>query len=266
MREKNMTTVQVLIATMNQNDNSFLHKMNLQTSAIVGNQCDRNEVYEEIWNGKKILWLNFAEKGVGLNRNNALMRSEADVILFADDDMVYRDGYEQKVIDLFNENPMADVIVFNIGEKKKTRKHNGKKHYTKKSGYGAVRIAAKRKCIIFNGITFNMCFGGGSLYSCGEDSLFLRDCVRKKLKILVVPEIIADLTEERESTWFEGYTDKYFFDQGVLLGAMGQRFILLRILKKCLKGRKMYNTSPFYLYKKYMDGVKFVRKKEYMGD
>ena len=105
--------IQVLVAAMHQTDHSLLEKMNIQTDAIIGNQCDRNEVEDFEWNGHRIKYLNFAERGVGLNRNNALMRADADICLFADDDMVYVDGYAEKILTAFNENPDADVIVFN---------------------------------------------------------------------------------------------------------------------------------------------------------
>ena len=49
--------VQVLVATMNQTDYTLLKKMNIQTNAIVGNQCDKNEITEFEYNGHQIKWL-----------------------------------------------------------------------------------------------------------------------------------------------------------------------------------------------------------------
>ena len=58
-------------------------------------------------------------------------------------------------------------------------------------------------------------FGGGARYSNGEDSLFFRDCLKKGLHLYAET---AELGEEiyRESTWFKGYNEKFFFDRGVL--------------------------------------------------
>ena len=64
-------TIEVLVATMNQNDHSLIKRMNIQTDAIVGNQCNRDSIEEFCYNGRNITYLNFCEKGVGLNRNNA---------------------------------------------------------------------------------------------------------------------------------------------------------------------------------------------------
>lgn len=91
--------------------------------------------------------------------------------------------------------------------------------------FGAARIAFRRKSITKNGITFNLHFGGGTEYSAGEDTLFLHDCLRKGLKIVAVPDSIATLLENRESTWFKGYTDKYFLDRGALFAAISKKWL-----------------------------------------
>lgn len=114
-------SVQVLIATMNQTDHSLLKKMNIQSDAIVSNQCDFNKIEEFTYNGYNIKFISFAEKGVGLNRNNALMRADADYCLFADDDLVYVDGYPQIVENEFKKHPNADVLIFNLIEQERKK-------------------------------------------------------------------------------------------------------------------------------------------------
>ena len=70
----------MLVATMNQNDYSLLNKMNIQTDIIVGNQCAINKVEEFKYRGNNVRWYSFSEKGVGLNRNNALMRAKGIIL------------------------------------------------------------------------------------------------------------------------------------------------------------------------------------------
>ena len=106
--------IQVLVAAMNQSDHSLIKKMNIKTDAIVGNQCGFNSVEKFNIGDQKIQYLNFAERGVGLNRNNTLMRADADICLFADDDMVYEDNYSEIIKNAFQRYPDADVIVFNL--------------------------------------------------------------------------------------------------------------------------------------------------------
>lgn len=122
--------IQVLIATLGQprGDYTLLDNMNIQTDAIVGNQADRNEVHSFGYRGSKITWLTFNERGVGLNRNNALMRADAELVVFADDDMVFDDNYKEKILKAYEEISDADVIVFNIRDSKHSREDIRKGH------------------------------------------------------------------------------------------------------------------------------------------
>lgn len=244
--------IQVLIATMHQTDHSLLEKMSIQTDAIVGNQCDRNEVEDFKWNGHKIKYLNFAERGVGLNRNNALMRADADVCLFADDDMVYVDGYAEKIENAFNANPKADVIVFNLVEKDSKRKQIKKRvrvGYLNYLRYGTARVAFKLDRVKAQGIYFNQCFGGGTAHGHGEDNLFLTACLDKGLKIYALPVEIAELKDERPSSWNTGYDDKYLIDQGVLYRTISRRWWRLLCLQDAIRRHRSYNRGVFSAYK-----------------
>ena len=237
--------VQVLVATMNQRDHSLIKKMNICTDAIVGNQCDTNLIEEFYYDRHIITYLNFKERGVGLNRNNALMRATGDICLFADDDLVYVDGYDKIICKAFQENPFADLIVFNFIDKTNYRgirpryiiqeKENVSWHNYLR--YGTARIAIKLSRIREEGIFFNLCFGGGTEHYHGEDTLFLTECLRKGLKIIALPIAIAELTDVRESTWNRGYNDKYLRDQGVLS------------LQDCIRHCKEYNRGWIEAYR-----------------
>lgn len=106
--------LQVLISTMNQTDYSLLERMNIQTDAVVVNQCSENKVEDFEFRGHRIKWISMSDRGIGLSRNTALFNSSSDIILFADDDMVYENGYEKNVINAFKRHKTADVICFNI--------------------------------------------------------------------------------------------------------------------------------------------------------
>lgn len=252
--------IQVLIATMNQNDYSLLEKMNIQSDAIVANQCDKNEIEEVIYKGNRIKFLSFAEKGVGLNRNNALMRATAEICLIADDDIIYCDNYVKIVEKKFKENPDADVIIFNLYEKPQKRfviKRKFKVHFFNFMKFGAPRIAFRTNSIKKYGISFNLLFGGGTHFSAGEDTLFLYECLKKGLKIIAVPDFIGTLTESRTSTWFKGYTDKYFIDRGALFACISKRWAKFLSLQFCLRHRKKFNQnkSPWDAYRLMKKGI-----------
>ena len=162
-------TLQVIIATMHQTDHSLLDRMNIQSDAIVCNQCDRNEVEEFEYNGHHIKWMSFAERGVGLNRNNGLMRATADIVMFADDDVVYLDGYPEIVLNYYERNPQADVTVFNLAKRRSTSEHfvdyvNKNRRITKYSAtkFSTVTFSARRDSIEFANVVFHRNFGGGT--------------------------------------------------------------------------------------------------------
>lgn len=238
--------IQVLVAAMNQNDHSLINKMNIKTDAIVGNQCGFNSVEIFKIGDQKIQYLNFAERGVGLNRNNTLMRADADICLFADDDMVYADNYIEIIEKSFQRHPDADVIVFNLREPIITRKIINKEckvGYLNYLRYGTARVAIRLDSVKKNGIYFNQCFGGGTEHCHGEDNLFLNACLKNKLKIYAVPEYIATLTEERVSSWSNGYDEKYIKDQGVLFRTLSRRWWRLLCLQDTLRRHKSYNMG-----------------------
>ena len=258
--------IQVLVASMNQNDHSLIKRMNIQTDAIVGNQCDRNQVEKFEYEGHQYTYLNFAERGVGLNRNNALMRADADVFLVSCADMVYKEGYAQIIENAFARHPDADILAFNLEEskasdghfvpKRKKIKKENRVNYLNCLRYGTARIAVKLKSIQLNGIAFNLCFGGGTPYCHGEDNLFVVSCLNKGLKMYSVPETIATLTEERESSWNGGFGDRYVMDQGMLFRCMSKKYWRLLCLQDALRRHSSYNMSFWAAYKKMIQGGK----------
>lgn len=222
MGEKPMK-VEVLVSAVNQSLKDIAERMGIKGDAIVINQTDHLGYEEyELNSGNsihKIKCYSFAERGVGLSRNNALMRACGDILLFSDEDIVYDSGYEDKILEEFAKHPEADILLFNmrVGESRAT-------YYTEKfhrvhiwnaGRYPTYSFAVRRDKIQAANITFSLLFGGGAKYSNGEDSLFLRDCLNYGLKVYAVPVEIGE-ERERESTWFKGYTEKFFLDRGVL--------------------------------------------------
>lgn len=216
--------IEHLVATTNMNDFRLYCDMNLKTSAIIANQNGKNEFRKKINNNNTIKMISTDTKGVGKNRNLALMFADSDICILSDDDMKYEENYLDTIREAFELLPQADVIIFNIktvGDSnnliyrrinKKIKKINDLNFMN----YGAARIAFKLKSIRNRNIWFSTMFGGGSKYSSGEDTLFLADCLRKKLKIYAYPKCIATV-EQETSTWFNGYNEKFFYDKGALL-------------------------------------------------
>ena len=218
-----MSKVEVLVACMHQSDDSLYRQMNLQTDAVLANQADEFGYAAYVQpNGCTARLITTQDRGVGKNRNKALLAASGEYLLCADEDMIYMDGYEETVLDAFRRKPDADVIAFNLvylnrytpGRKpgtsfKRIRFFNSMR-------YGAARIAIRRAAFEKATLSFSHLYGGGAKYSSGEDSLFIREALRKGLKMYYCPVAIAKVKQEA-SSWFRGYNDKFFVDKGILI-------------------------------------------------
>lgn len=244
-----MTKIEVLISTMNRDKdcNELACKMNIQTDAIIVNQANCVTYTEKVHNNNKIKMFSFNERGVGLSRNSALMRSDSDICLMADDDMVYVDGYKEIIEKAYKAYPDADFIVFNVRVHYNDRieervKKNGRVSLFNSLKYGTVTFSFKREQILKKNISFSLLFGGGTKYSSGEDTLFLWNSLKKKLRVYAVNTIIADVYNY-ESSWFKGYNDKYFFDKGALFKALEPTLYPLLNLQFAIRKRKQFESS-----------------------
>ena len=230
--------LQVLVAAVNENVEKLAEKMNLETEAIIVNQCDRFAYQEYFHRGRCVHCFSMAERGVGLSRNTALMRAEGEICLFSDEDIVLSSGYEKIILEAFDGNPDADIITFNFKvDPSRATYYNEAKRRIRWYNYGrypTYAVAARLESLRRANVGFSLLFGGGARYSNGEDSLFLHDCLKKGLHLYAET---AQIGEEiyRESTWFKGYNSKFFRDRGVLYhhlyGVLAKPFSLRFLLR-----------------------------------
>ena len=232
-----MSSIQILVSTMRQVDFSLIEKMNIQTDAIVINQCDHYEYHELIREKFTIKWFDVAEKGLSRSRNVALSKATADICLLVDDDEILNDGYANVILSEFENNLKVGLITFNLKSignisKRYINKRRKRLYFFNIMRYGSARIAFRRSLILNRRICFASNFGAGAEISCGEDSLFLHDCLKKGIIAYSSPEYIADIDDgDGKSSWFEGYTEKYFFDLGSVFAVMSPTFCNLWILQ-----------------------------------
>ena len=93
--------VQVLVSALNKDINTLPQQMNIETDAVIVNQCECYDYREFLpdWllddkkksgadasctdtTAKKIQCFCMKERGVGLSRNTALLHADADICLF----------------------------------------------------------------------------------------------------------------------------------------------------------------------------------------
>lgn len=239
--------LEVLVSARNQDVSQMLSQMNLPADARVCNQCERY-AYEELEDakGNRILCYHMKERGVGRSRNTLLQRAEAEIVLFSDEDIVYYEGVGEKILQEFARNPKADAILFNMdvcASRATYRSDRVRRVRIYNSGrYPTYSFAMRRSFLHNHNLSFSLLFGGGAAYSNGEDSLFLRDCLREGMKIYTSPLCIGR-EEERESTWFQGYNEKFFYDRGVLYRFLYGKLAPLLSLRFLLAHKNLYESE-----------------------
>jgi glycosyltransferase involved in cell wall biosynthesis len=295
-----VSDVEVLIASYRKDPVEIIRKIHVQSDFVFANQLGENqkeEIIAEIHEKVHIVSYDFvaykekisearqtecftdahtchgiivetATRGVGKNRNITLQHATGKYLLFADDDNVLAEGYSALIQQAFETHPEADLIAFNAdirGSRVGTKdiKHYHRLHGYNSKRYGAFQIAIRKSTWDKNPVFFNEYFGGGCLYGMGEDVIFIKDCLTKGYHMAAVPVCIVTVNQER-STWFRGYKEKFFYDEGALVSVLfpriyrlmfyyyawkfGRRSKLLRrsIMRLMKEGAKGYKTLLTY--------------------
>ncbi len=260
-------SVQVLISTMNQpkDDYSLLDRMNIQSKAVVVNQCDRNKTQVIEYNGHSVAWVDTTERGLSRSRNMAIQNAEDEICLLADDDEVLISGYSQVIENAFYENEFASIIRFQIGGiEKEFKKYPIKMQnigFLKSMKISSVEIAFRRNAVVDNEIKFDVLLGAGAEFNHGEENVFMFDCLKKGLKTIYVPALIAKL-HIGNSSWFQGFNAEYFISSGASYTAMSRALSWILILQFAVRRYKRYRSEmSFFRAIKYMNKG----KKQYLS-
>ena len=225
---------EILCVTMHQDDFSKIEAMNIHSNIVFANQSNSTSYSELEFEGKRARMITTNTRGVGINRNLALTYADADICLFADDDLRYVDNLEEIVLKEFDSHPDADIFIFHLetdDEKRKQIKYNKTRKHGRfeRMPWGGVRIAARLSSIKKANIWFTTLFGGGCVFPSGEDSMWLLEAKRKGLKFYVSKETIGKISFE-ESTWFTGFDEKFYFAKGAFYAATHPQTIGLWML------------------------------------
>ena len=122
----------VLISCMHENDCQILTRSNIQTDAIVINQCDKDSFNEIEYTDTKnnihaVKYICTTQRGLSKSRNLALRYAdEYDLCIICDDDEIMSDGYGEVVKAAYKKYPLADIICFSIKCKQYSRDYPNK--------------------------------------------------------------------------------------------------------------------------------------------
>lgn len=206
---------EILLSCMYEKDMNILERSNIKCDCVIVNQCNKNSKERYIFSdNKKCIWINSNERGLSKSRNMAIENAMADICLIADNDQIFDEDLEEKILTAYRELPKADIIIFDLYNKK--RKIKNIKYKMKRLELlrvGSWQISFKRKSVVNNNLKFDIKLGAGTGNGAGEENKFLLDAYDKGLQIYHYPINIARMVENK-STWFKGYDEEYFYKRG----------------------------------------------------
>lgn len=204
----------ILLSCMHQTDDSLIHSSKITGDAVVINQCDKNDFTEYKTQNGTVKFFSTTDRGLTKSRNEAIEKSNADVCLLCDDDEVFVDDYDSKIINAYKNLPLADVIIFKMANRSPSFKDKViRLKFPKTMKVSSWQISFKRESLLKTGVRFDLFLGAGSGNGAEEELKFLLDCQRSGLKIYYVPEVIASVAQT-QSTWFKGFSEEFFENRG----------------------------------------------------
>ena len=236
---------EVLLSAMYLDNEDYIDTLNIHSDCVVINQCDREctrkSTREKDKQSFDVTYIETKQRGLSASRNMALSNAASDICILCDNDVEYVQDYDRIINDAFAKYD-ADIIVFFI---KRPERNCPVFDRPKRMGYLSVlkifspEIAIRRRRV---DVRFNELFGAGARFFLGEENLFLYDCLRKGLKVMYVPTMIAAVRDE-ESTWFKGYDRDFFISRGANYTAMSRFFSTALILQFALRKKKLYSDN-----------------------
>ena len=183
---------------MNRSNLDFLQPMFMFSgfynfNIVIVNQTTNDTILKSNFESVKVV--NVFEKGLSKSRNIGIKNSRKDILVFADDDVVFELGFEDKILKEFNSHLGYDGFRFRfkneLGKfvKKYPIKFQAKLNWFEVLNTSSIELVFKRESI-YNVILFDENFGLGSLFSMGEEAVFLADAKSVNCKIGFVPHTL----------------------------------------------------------------------------
>lgn len=264
--------LEILISTMNKTSLSFLdaifphYNLNALHILIINQTQTGKELHSNFDN---IRVINSYEIGLSKSRNLAIKNALGDICLIADDDIEYVEDFENIILNSFQKFDDASVIQFKIdtfsGDAYKAYPKHSKKLISKRDieSSSSIEIAFKREHIISNNIEFDPHFGLGSYFQSGEEYLFLKEVLKKRLSIyfenqfIVKHKYLRSTNNIANNDFIKTQAVLYYKDYGVLSYFALFKFIIFLVRKRMIPANKFLLKYKFGL-----QGIKsFIRLK-----
>ncbi|URM38946.1 glycosyltransferase family 2 protein [Flavobacterium anhuiense] len=191
-------------------------------SILIVNQTQEEKILTSDFFNIRVI--NSVEKGLAKSRNLALENAVGKILLIADDDVVFKEGFRIKIIDAYNKFPEATVINFAI------ENSNGSliKKYPSSTktnlnifdilNTSSIEITLNKKFIDETKIRFDENFGLSAVFEMGEEAIFLSDLKANQKQLVFEPQSIV-MHKNQTSSEKKSLVDKYYI-QGALFSRM----------------------------------------------
>lgn len=200
--------VEILLSTMNRVDLDFLEPMfpfshfSDFNILIINQTTQGNELVSPY---ESIRVVNAYERGLSRSRNLAVQHASKKVGLIADDDLVFLEGFDEKVANGFNHFAKAaavkfitvtfDGVPFRKYPKVPVEVLSDLQRLNSTSWEIALNIEQVRK----SGVPFNTNFGLGSTFPLGEEPVLLHALYKAGYGVSHYPETIVSHKEFKDS-------------------------------------------------------------------
>ena len=263
--ERKEIDFEILISTMNRTNMSFLSKMFPQGNYLNGhiliiNQTSKGKELKSTHSNVRVV--NTCVKGLSLSRNLALKYARGRICLFADDDVKYKEGFDDIILSAFVKEERADIITFQMEDDKGNffKNYPSVDWHDKRSlsTVNSVVVAFRKSSVLKSKLRFNVNFGLGAEFPTADEYIFLRDALNKNLKIYFKKSII--LSHKYFSSGRVMGADKMVYARSALIYKYSGILAYLKLVKYLYRTFNAKEIRLNQFVSKYNVGIKGIKR------
>ncbi|TPG41657.1 glycosyltransferase family 2 protein [Flavobacterium pectinovorum] len=233
------TDVEILISTMNRDSLDFLvlmfpHSHFSNFSILIVNQTQTDKILTSTYSNVRVI--NSFEKGLSKSRNLAFENATGKILVIADDDIVYPEGFITKIINAYHKFPEAAAINFSAVNsdgnliKKYPSRSKSNLNIFDILNTSSIEMTINRSVFDVKKIQFDENFGLGSFFEMGEEAIFLFDLKEKKQQLVFEPQAIV-IHNNQTSSDKKNTIERYYI-QGALFSRIFKKKYFFWLLIK----------------------------------
>lgn len=240
--------LEILLSTMNRNSLDFLIPMfpfghfSDFNILIINQTTPGNDLFSPY---PSVRVVNAYERGLSRSRNMLLQHAKGKIGIIADDDLVYIQGFDEKIVSGFNHFPKAAVVKFMAVTfqgslfQKYAKEPLSELTKLQRLNSMSIELGLNINLIKQSGITFNENFGLGAVFPLGEEPVLINELYKAGYAICHYPEVIVSHKAQKDSdnvSLTENYRTRgaYFYQ---IFGNKFPQWIGLQLLYNLKSGK-----------------------------